>query len=82
MTRLVIEDMDGNLALPLCAAFENWIVIKRGYEGRNVDTYWVRKRCALVSREAMATSAYIDPIQVAERALGGPLVQWHRRDEP
>jgi hypothetical protein len=36
----------------------------------------------MVSREAIVMSAYIDPVQVAERALGGPIAQWHLRDEP
>jgi hypothetical protein len=81
MTRLVIEDMDGKPELPLSVAFEDRIVISKGYDFSFHEFFWIKNRCALVDREQMMTS-FLDPLQVAERALGGPVAQWHLRDEP
>lgn len=77
MTRLVIETT--NDARVLCVAFEDRLVFQ---SGDTVSERWPERRVRMVSREAIVMSAYIDPVQVAERALGGPIAQWHLRDEP
>ena len=71
MTRLVIEDVDGKLTSPLRVAFED-----------RQPLGWLPKRVALVNREEFATPAFLDHVEMMERALEGPIVQWRLRDTP
>ena len=71
MTRLVIEDVDGKPTSPLRVAFEDKLLLG-----------WVPKQVALISREQFNHPAVFTKIELAERFLMGPIVQWRLRDTP